>query len=220
MRGPKYYPTSMQKPDSVIFDLDGVLWDTCSSCAIAWNNVVERRKIQFRKITAEDVRRVTGKSHEACIRETFVGVSEDHIRFLVEDTMLEDNLMVEKLGGFLYEGVSEGLRSLSARFPLFIVSNCQSGYIETFMRFGGFTDFFKDFECWGNTRRSKAENLASVIARNQLRNPIYIGDAEGDRVAARACKIPFVFASYGFGRAQEFNTSVSSFSEFVGLLAD
>lgn len=209
---------SMRKTDSVIFDLDGVLWDTCSSCAVAWNNVIERRKIQFREITAEDVRRVTGKSHETCIRETFVGVPEDQIQFLIDDTMLEDNLMVEKLGGNIYEGVSEGLRKLSKRFPLFIVSNCQSGYIETFMKFGGFTKIFKDVECWGNTRKTKAENLATVVARNKLKNPVYIGDAEGDRIAARICEMPFFFASYGFGHVQEFDTSVASFSEFVDIL--
>ena len=29
----------MKDFDSLIFDLDGTLWDTCEACAVAWNNV-------------------------------------------------------------------------------------------------------------------------------------------------------------------------------------
>jgi hypothetical protein len=36
-------------------------------------------------------------------------------------------------GGLLYPGVREGLAQLKEKYPLFIVSNCQSGYIETFI---------------------------------------------------------------------------------------
>ena len=31
----------MKDFDSLIFDLDGTLWDTCEACAVAWNNVYE-----------------------------------------------------------------------------------------------------------------------------------------------------------------------------------
>ena len=37
--------------DSVVFDLDGTLWDTCPTCAIGWNNVLRRHGIAFREIT-------------------------------------------------------------------------------------------------------------------------------------------------------------------------
>jgi beta-phosphoglucomutase-like phosphatase (HAD superfamily) len=29
-------------PDALIFDLDGNLWDTCETCAVAWNDVLVR----------------------------------------------------------------------------------------------------------------------------------------------------------------------------------
>ncbi len=208
----------MQKTDSVIFDLDGVLWDTSSSCAIAWNKVLERRDIPFRKITAEDVRKVTGKPHDICIRETFLGLNEDDIKYLIQETMIEDNAAVAELGGNLYAGVVDVLNRLQKEFPLFIVSNCQSGYIETFLKLSGLAHLFQDFECWGNTRKSKSENLAAVISRNSLKNSVYIGDAEGDRVAARSCKIPFYFASYGFGTVKDYDLVISSFPELADHL--
>ena len=61
----------MKKYDSIIFDLDGTLWDTCEACAVAWNNVLKRNNIDFRKITASDVRGVTGKPLEDCIKTVF-----------------------------------------------------------------------------------------------------------------------------------------------------
>ena len=48
----------MKDFDSLIFDLDGTLWDTCEACAVAWNNVVNRNEIKFRQVTASDEDRV------------------------------------------------------------------------------------------------------------------------------------------------------------------
>jgi phosphoglycolate phosphatase len=203
--------------DSIVFDLDGTLWDTCESCALGWNAVCTRLGIEFREITAEDVRRVMGKPHEVCIRDTFLGVSSDELQALVDLTMTEDNLMVQRHGGLLYEGVVAGLRSLSSTHRLFIVSNCQSGYIETFLEFAAVEGLFEDFECWGDTRKSKAENLAMLIERNALRNPAMVGDMESDREAAIRCRIPFFHVAYGFG-AVSGARSFGTFGELVNAL--
>ena len=208
----------MNKYDSIIFDLDGTLWDTCSVCAIAWNSVLERHGINFRKIVTEDVRRVSGKPHETCIRETFEGLPEDHLQLLIDGTMIEDNLMVERLGGELYPSFGDGLRTLARDYRLFIVSNCQSGYIETFLKFSQFGNLFEDFECWGNTGKAKSENLADIIARNSLKNPVMVGDMESDLVAAKKCGIPFFHMRYGFGQISTSDQAFNSFSEFTSFV--
>ncbi len=200
--------------DSIIFDLDGTLWDTCPACAIAWNNVVERNGIPFRPITAQDVRAVTGKPHETCIRETFRGLSEEHIQVIFEQTIEEDNRMVREKGGELYPSVRDQLPHLANKYPLFIVSNCQAGYIETFLEWSGFSPLFKDFECWGNTGRSKSDNLKNLASRNNLRKPLMVGDAEGDQKAARDCGMPFAYVQYGFGKCQDPDYSYRSFADF------
>jgi phosphoglycolate phosphatase len=147
------------------------------------------------------VRRVTGKPHEQCIREVFVGVPEAQILTLIEETRTEDNALVAELGGELYAGVADGLRALGARYPLFIVSNSQSGYIESFLAWSGFGNLFREFECWGNTRLPKGRNL-------------------GDQVAARECRVPFAHVEYGFGDCADADQRFASFGELTAWLLD
>lgn len=210
----------LDPPDAVIFDLDGTLWDTCDACAAGWNIVRERHGIAFREITADDVRSVAGKPHEACIREIFVGLPEHQLRILSDETAEEDNRLIAERGGVLYDGVAQGLTELAARYPLFIVSNCQAGYIELFLAFTGFGALFRDYESWGNTGSSKAENLRSLIARNRLSTPLYVGDTQGDQAAAAANGVTFAFASYGFGECSGSEFEVSSFAVLCDLLTD
>jgi phosphoglycolate phosphatase len=210
--------TSLGECDSIIFDLDGTLWDTCSACAIGWNNVLQRHAIAFREITGTDVRSVAGKPHDACIRQVFAGLPEHQLAILSEETAREDNEVIGQLGGVLYAGVPEGLARLASRYPLFIVSNCQAGYIETFVRVHGFADVFRDSECWGNTGLSKAENLQRVIRRNHLVAPLFVGDTLGDLQAAEACGIRFVHAAYGFGACAGAQLSAASFVELSDSL--
>ena len=204
--------------DSLIFDLDGTLWDTSEQCATAWNNVLASQGIDYRTITSTDVRAVTGRPHEECIRLTFSDLSGDQIESISNATMVEDNRVIAQEGGVLYDGVLEGLNELKNRYQLFIVSNCQSGYIETFLRLNNLEADFDDIECWGNTGLPKGKNLKSIIERNQLHNPLMIGDADGDETAARECSIPFAFVSYGFGTSTSPDFTFSSFTELVQKL--
>ena len=204
--------------DSIVFDLDGTLWDTTPACTIAWNKCVDALGIKYRPIVDDDIRRVTGKAHDVCIRETFKGLPENQLRDLIEMSEVEDSAVIEEIGGSLYPRVQDLLPKLASRYPLFIVSNCQSGYIETFLKLTGFERHFTDFECFGNTRQSKGHNLQQIISRNNLRRPVMVGDASGDETAARECGVPFHFVTYGFGEPISPDHTFHSFSELVDHL--
>ena len=201
--------------DSIIFDLDGTLWDTSKACAVAWNNVLTRNGISFRKITADDVRAVTGLPHDKCIETVFKTLPDDQISLLSAETMEEDMLVITEIGGELYEDVTEGLHKLGENYELFIVSNCQCGYIENFLVQNEVEKLFKDHLCWGDTKKSKSFNTRTIVQRNKLINPVFVGDTEGDFKAARDCGLDFFHVSYGFGARISGCELANSFSELV-----
>ena len=205
----------LPRPDGLIFDLDGTLWDTNATCAVAWNRVLDRLGIEFRPIVAADVRGVAGQPHTDGIRQVFVELPEAVILQLSEETQREDNRAIAESGGLIYPGVVEHVPRLRARLPLMIVSNCQQGYAEIFLASSAVGAHFVDFECWGNTGRNKAENLHAVIDRNRLRSPWFIGDTEGDRAAARDNGVPFIHAAYGFGAVAEYDARIAAFGDLL-----
>ena len=206
--------------DGIVFDLDGTLWDTCAACAVAWNRVLAREGIAFREISAADVRAVTGLPHADCIRQVFGALPAGQVDVLIEQTMAEDNLVIAEMGGELYPGVSGGLHTLAARYPLFIVSNCQQGYIETFATWSGLGGLFQDHLCWGDTGRPKGENLAALMARQNLRHPLMVGDTGGDWQAARENGVAFLQVTYGFGAPIAGVPQAASFHEVLERVAN
>jgi len=110
------------------------------------------------------------------------------------------------------------LRRLAARHPLFIVSNCQAGYIEAFRRWSGLGACFRDFECWGHTGLTKGANLRTLIERNGLHRSLLVGDTPGDQAAAHECGVPFLYVDYGFGVCENVDRRFSSFGALTTWL--
>lgn len=74
---------------------------------------------------------------------------------------------------------------------------------------------FSDYECHGRTDKSKASNIRSLVERQQLNSPCYIGDTAGDEQAAVDAGLPFFHAGYGFGAAAHPLHSFSGFEDVV-----
>ncbi len=117
----------------------------------------------------------------------------------------------------LYPDLEQTLQQLSAVYPLYIVSNCQGGYIEVFLENTGFGHYFQDHLCPGDTGCAKASNIKEIICRHRLQSPVYVGDTDGDHSASRQAGIPFVFASYGFGTTRDPDYSISGLRDLSRL---
>lgn len=72
--------------------------------------------------------------------------------------------------------MKETIITLSNERNIFIVSNCQSGYIELFLEKTGLGEYVKDIECFGNTGKQKNENIRILMERNGLEHAGLCGD--------------------------------------------
>ncbi len=208
------------KDTLIMFDLDGTLWDSAKQVADSWNIIFAREEPTLPPLTAEDVHSVMGLTmteiRDAIHRDREIPRRDEIFRICCdfEVEYLHDHC------GELYPRLRETLELLRDEgYPLAIVSNCQCGYIGAFLASSGVGDLILDWEEWGRTGKSKAENIRLVMDRNGFRKGIYVGDTARDQESAQGAGIPFIHAAYGFGRADRPEGSVSRLSDLPEAIA-
>jgi phosphoglycolate phosphatase len=204
--------------DSIIFDLDGTLWDASVTCAKAWNKSLQQTGNEDHAVTESAVRSFSGLRIEIILKQYFAFIPENKHRELLEFYRLNEADLIKRLGGELFPHVKEVLLALSKQYKLFIVSNCLVGYIENFILFNELQNIFSDFESSGNTGLAKSDNIKLIIERNRLHNPVYLGDTQWDQEAASKANIPFIYAGYGFGKTDQVEWKINEFTALPRLL--
>jgi phosphoglycolate phosphatase len=201
--------------DAIIFDLDGTLWDSAEICARAWNHALAGQGVSYREILRQDIAGIMGLTSDEVRAKLFPDFDREKGTRLLHDCFESEVEHLLRHGGSLYPFVAEGLGLLARKYPLFLVSNCDGPYLDTFFATSGLKAHFRDWECHGNTGLSKAENIRKVVERNSLGAAVYVGDTLGDQNAARSAGVPFAFVEYGFGRCTDFNFRFATFRELV-----
>ena len=198
----------------IIFDVDGTLWDSAKPVAESWTLMLERRYPELaRIITPDDMYRDMGKTMDAIGADLFPGLAPDKRDEVMDACMRYENEYLADHPGVTYPNMKETLAALSREYGLYIVSNCQEGYIEALMAACGIASYISDTECFGATGRPKGDNIRLVMERNGLEKCLYVGDTAMDQEAAGKAGIPFVFASYGFGQASGADAVIGSLVE-------
>ena len=118
--------------------------------------------------------------------------------------MVEDEIKyLRRKPGTLFKNELNVLDKLSQKYSLFIVSNCEKGYIETYLDGCNTRKYFKDYLCIGMTKKEKYENIILMKEKHNIENVIYIGDTNKDYLESKKASAIFIHASYGFGKIEE-----------------
>jgi len=203
--------------DSIIFDLDGTLWDARENVCASWNVVLAERWPELGKLTTEQFSAQMGKLMPDIGRSLFPQLTPEQSDAVVDACGLFENDYVAEHGGVLYENIGQTLAQLSEKYRLFVVSNCQSGYIEAFFKAHGLGKYFTDIECFGNTLLTKAENIRLVVERHDLKAPVYVGDTALDGKSAAEAGVPFIWAAYGYGQAEGYVGRIDIPAQLIGV---
>ncbi len=201
--------------DSIIFDLDGTLWDSTQEVAVAFNKVLKEKHPEVKEtVTVKDLKALFGRPLDEIGIELFQSIAEEEAVKVIKECCDYENEYLAEVGARLYDGLEETLRELVKSYQLFIVSNCQDGYIQCFFQANPHLEqYFTDFECPGMSGLLKADNIRLIMKRHNLKNPVYVGDTQGDATASKEAGVPFIFARYGFGEVKEYDLAVDCFSE-------
>lgn len=205
--------------DSIIFDVDGTLWDPTETVAKAWNDVISEHSDRKPDLTAATLKSLFGRTLPDIAKVVFCDYPAAMQQHLIALCCTREHEAILQNGATLYADLRLTLKILAKKNPLFLVSNCQSGYIEVFLEYTQLGDYFKDYLCAGDTGRPKADNIRTIITRHQLNNSVYIGDTDGDERAAREAGLPFVYASYGFGQTVRPDYTISGLIDLVRLFS-
>ncbi|MBR0373813.1 MAG: HAD family hydrolase [Mogibacterium sp.] len=203
----------------IICDLDGTLWDSSESVVAAWNMEVKRITGVDPQITPDDMRRNMGKTMNEIAEDVFPMFPQEERYGLARRCEVFENAYIAEHGGDLFEGVRETLQQLhAAGVPMAIVSNCQEGYVPAFLRSMDMGRYFIDYEEWGRSGLSKAENIRLVMERNGAPSAVYVGDIQKDADASAEAGVPCIWAAYGFGRIEAPAAVLRSFAELPQAL--
>ncbi len=201
----------------IIFDVDGTLWDSTDEVAIAWNQAIKEHSKIERNLSGKELKKEFGKPLEQIMDDLFPELDREGKDELAVYMYQYENERMEDAPCFVYNKIPETIRSLSKKYRLFIVSNCQSGYIEAFLKNTGLGDCITDFTCPGDTGKLKGENIRIIMERNGIDAAVYVGDTQGDADACREAGIPMIYAAYGFGEVEDDLVEIYAPEDLLGL---
>ena len=204
------------KYDSIGFDLDGTLWNATEAITLAWQKTAEIFNARIPDIN--DIKGILGLNKIDLMNKLYPDMEyETQMQFFDKANEICDEVLALQ-GGQLFDGLEETLKTLQKDFRLYIVSNCQDGYIERFLDYHKLGKYFCDSEHPDARCLSKGENIKALLERNGFGKSIFVGDTQGDCDAARFAGIPFVFASYGFGKADSPDYTINAFPEIIDIV--
>lgn len=199
----------------IIFDMDGTLWDSAKNVAESWNIAINKIGYEREPVTDQDLYRLMGKTMDVIAADLFPNADLETRNKLAEECFNTENDYLAEHGGELYPKLRETMEKLKDEYHLYIVSNCQTGYIETFLKYYQFEDLFEDIECYGNNGYQKGDNIALVVKRNNLDDAVYVGDIQGDYDSSVKAGVKFIHAAYGFGKINAEVPKITQLSELT-----
>ena len=205
---------------ALIFDLDGTLWDAVHQVAESWNIVGRKYFGPDYFVSDEQVRGMMGKTMKE-IGEALTPVYADipNLQDFIDECFSYEREYLEDHPGELFPKEIEVLTELSQKYDLYIVSNCQAGYIENFTPLAP-KGLIKGHRCWSDTRKDKQFTIRLLMEQFGIEKAIYIGDTAKDEAASRAAEVGFIHAAYGFGTALSPDAVASSFEDLPRAVAE
>lgn len=206
------------KYESLIFDIDGTLWDSRALVAEGYNIQLRAEGLAHLCVTAEDLKPLFGKVMTE-IADVILSPIPLPERYALMDRCMatENEYLHQNPCNIGYPGIRETMAQLAKRHRLFIVSNSQCGYPELCIEKLGLTGLISGHLCFGDTGTEKGITIRRLMERHGITSAVYIGDTQGDLDAAEQAGLDFILAAYGFGAPEKYVAKIEKFEELLDL---
>lgn len=206
------------KYESLIFDIDGTLWDSRALVAQGYNLQLKKEGLAHLCVDAETLKALFGKVMTEIADILFASIPvEERYGLMARCMETENRFLQENPCRIGYPKVADTMAELAKRHRLFIVSNSQRGYPELCISKLGLTPYITGHLCFGDTGTSKGKTIRTLMDKYRIESCAYIGDTQGDYEATVEAEVPFIWASYGFGVPEGFREKIERFEDLLNL---
>ena len=204
---------------SLIFDIDGTLWDSRAIVAKGYNDYLREIGRPDLQVDAEYLKTLFGKTMTEIADIMLCSIPAPERYDVMQGCMdREDEFLHEDPCDIAFPGVRETLEKLKEDYRLFIVSNAQCGYPELMMDKLGIRHLFEGWMCFGDTGLPKGDTIRILMERHGVTDAVYIGDTQGDLEASQKAGIPFIFCTFGFGSPERWDARIDAFTDLPEML--
>lgn len=206
------------KYESLIFDVDGTLWDCRTLLADAYNVQLKAEGMEP-YVTMELLIPLFGKTMTAMADGLFPQVAAPERYALMDRCITTMNAYLEKHASpaIGYDALRQTVEALAKNHRLFIVSNGYQGYAQLAGRSLGLADLITGYLSWGDTLKPKGQTILQLMKEHNITSAAYIGDTQGDLEACREAGIDFIWSAYGFGVPESYEYRIDSFAQLTEL---
>ena len=207
------------KYESIIFDIDGTLWDSRALIAEGYNIQLRKEGLHHLQTNADVLLKLFGRTMSEIADNLFPEFSPEE-RYALMDRCIESEdayLNDHPCDTIAYPDIRPTMEALAKQHRLFIVSNGQKGYPQLAARKLGVAHLITGYLSYGDTGTEKGETIRILMKDHNITDAVYVGDTQGDYEATQDAGIDFIWADYGFGKPEHCNETIHCFKELLEL---
>lgn len=207
------------KYESIIFDIDGTLWDSRALIAEGYNIQLRKEGLHHLQTNAQVLLKLFGRTMSEIADNLFPDFSPEERYALMdrciasEDAYLNDH----PCDTIAYPDIQSTMEQLAQKHRLFIVSNGQKGYPQLAARKLGVDHLIDGYLSYGDTGTEKGQTIRTLMKAHNITDAVYVGDTQGDYEASREAGIDFIWADYGFGKPESCQGIIHCFKDLLSM---
>ena len=205
--------------ESIIFDIDGTLWDSRALIAEGYNIQLRKEGLHHLQTNEDVLLQLFGRTMSDIADNLFPDFPPEE-RYALMDRCIESEdayLNEHPCDTIAYPDIKSTMEELAKHYRLFIVSNGQKGYPQLAARKLGVDHLMAGYLSFGDTGTHKGETLRILMKTHNITSAVYVGDTQGDYEATVDAGMDFIWADYGFGNPDACVATIHCFKDLLKL---